>query len=73
MSVQEALQSYLSDYLNLTDEDIEKVKIHIELRKQLEQKLKFKNNNEAYSFLTGSYVRGTAIRPPKRYRFLHSA
>ncbi len=71
MTTQEQFDKYLSDYLNLSKEDIKKVQVHIELREKLETKLEFKgkDNDETYSFLTGSYSRDTAIRPPKDIDF----
>lgn len=71
MTTQEQFDKYLSDYLNLTKEDIKKVQVHIELREKLETKLEFKgkDDNETYSFLTGSYSRNTAIRPPQDVDF----
>jgi len=71
MTPQEQFDKYLADHLNLTKKDIEKVQVHIELREKLETKLEFKgkDNDETYSFLTGSYSRNTAIRPPKDVDF----
>jgi len=71
MAIQEQFDKHLSDYLNLTKEDIKKVQVHIELREKLETKLEFKgkDDNETYSFLTGSYSRNTAIRPPQDVDF----
>lgn len=71
MTVQEQFDKYLTDHLNLTKEDIKKVQVHIELREKLETKLEFKgkDDDETYSFLTGSYSRNTAIRPPKDVDF----
>ena len=71
MTIQEKFDKYLADHLNLTKEDIKKVQIHIELRKKLETKLEFKgkDDEETYSFLTGSYSRNTSIRPPKDVDF----
>ena len=71
MTTQEQFDKYLADHLNLTKKDIEKVQVHIELREKLETKLEFKgkDDDETYSFLTGSYSRNTAIRPPKDVDF----
>ncbi|MDD3729278.1 MAG: nucleotidyltransferase [Candidatus Pacebacteria bacterium] len=71
MTIQEQFDKYLADHINLTKEDVKKVQVHIELREQLETKLEFKgkDNDETYSFLTGSYSRNTAIRPPKDVDF----
>lgn len=71
MTTQEQFDKYLADHLNLTKKDIEKVQVHIELREKLETKLEFKgkDDDETYSFLTGSYSRDTAIRPPKDVDF----
>lgn len=71
MTTQEQFDKYLSDHLNLTKEDVKKIQIHIELREALKKKLRFKgeDNGETYSFLTGSYARSTAIRPPKDVDF----
>jgi len=71
MTTQEQFDRYLADHLNLTKEDIKKVQIHIELRDKLKIKLEFKgkDDGESYSFLTGSYSRNTAIRPPKDVDF----
>jgi len=72
MSIQEQLKKYLSDFLNINSDDIKKIQIHKDLRKLLKEKLEFKGNKEdeeTYSFLTGSYVRNTAIRPPKDVDF----
>jgi len=71
MTTQEQFDKYLADHLNLTKEDIKKVQVHIELREKLETKLEFKgkDDEETYSFLTGSYSRNTAIRPPKDVDF----
>lgn len=71
MTTQEQFDKYLADHLNLTKEDIKKVQVHIELREKLETKLEFKgkDDDETYSFLTGSYSRNTAIRPPKDVDF----
>src|SRR3989344_1787980 len=71
MTPQEQFDKYLADHLNLTKKDIEKIQVHIELREKLETKLEFKgkDDDETYSFLTGSYSRNTAIRPPKDVDF----
>lgn len=71
MTTQEQFDKYLANHLNLTKKDIEKVQVHIELREKLETKLEFKgkDDDETYSFLTGSYSRNTAIRPPKDVDF----
>ncbi len=71
MTIQDKFDSYLSGYLNLNEADIEKIGIHKDLRKEVEKKLKIKgkSGDETYSFLTGSYVRNTAIRPPKDVDF----
>jgi len=71
MTTQEQFDKYLANHLNLTKEDIKKVQVHIELREKLETKLEFKgkDDDETYSFLTGSYSRNTAIRPPKDVDF----
>lgn len=71
MTVQEKFDQYLTDYLNLTKEDIKKVQVHIQLRDELEKNLEFKgeDHDETYSFLTGSYSRNTVIRPPKDIDF----
>ena len=67
MTVKEQFEKYLSDHHNLATEDVNKIQVHIELREALERKLEFKgkDDEETYSFLTGSYVRDMAIRPPK--------
>ena len=71
MTTQEQFDKYLANHLNFIKEDIKKVQVHIELREKLETKLEFKgkDDDETYSFLTGSYARDTAIRPPKDVDF----
>lgn len=71
MTTQDHFNNYLSDHLNLTEEDIKKIQIHIELRDNILKKLELKDDtdNQTGSFLTGSYVRSTAIRPPKDVDF----
>src|SRR3990172_13122506 len=71
MTTQEQFNKYLANHLNLTEEDIKKVQVHIGLREKLETKLEFKGKDDdgTYSFLTGSYSRDTAIRPPKDVDF----
>lgn len=69
MTIQEHFDAYLKDFINLRDKDIKKIKVHTELREKLEVLLSFKGEGETYSFLTGSYVRNTIIRPPKDVDF----
>lgn len=83
MSVEATFKKLLSQKLNLTSEcdgehdgetrgcDICRVSnAHQKLREKLEAKLKIKpNDGNPSTFLTGSYIRHTMIRPPKDVDF----